>query len=427
MLVLALLAPALLLSWPPLAQAEVLDYVSLRERHPDAVCLDGSHAGYYWKPAEPGSAGTNTWLVYLESGEWCWDAASCASHCAERPDLCTSRLRNDKLELQGIFSNSSDQRDESLRFANKLFLSYCSCDAHMGNAAAFGLEFRGARVLRAVLADLVKLHGLGQGGAKTDRDMLLFGGGSAGARGAMVHLDFVPDMLGSSVADRVEVLGFLDSPYWLDLRPLPPVLDRLSDSLANQTEQVHKLNASHLDDNCVAAYPNEQWKCMMGEYRMPFVKTPYLMVAALHDGYQLWMDANLTDLQQASEAQLRWGEEFAIKTKRRLAQLATKGHAVFGFACNNHAETLFDLGFFSHSTETGETISDALHRFLSTAGGNAADTTLAWIDQCLSVDCGSGCHAGDCVGEHADDWGCSDLSIERAAAVPALRGRGPSR
>ena len=55
----------------------------------------------------------------------------------------------------------------------------------MGDTEAFGYQFRGQSILSAVLNDLQSAKGLASG------SRLLFGGCSAGARGAMVHLDSV--------------------------------------------------------------------------------------------------------------------------------------------------------------------------------------------------------------------------------------------
>ena len=83
---------------------------------------------------------------------------------------------------------------------------------HMGNAGASeatsGWHFRGAAVVEATFRELVKTHGLGGGrqaasaSASTStstgsKDLVVYGGGSAGGRGAMVHLDYVQAMIGA--------------------------------------------------------------------------------------------------------------------------------------------------------------------------------------------------------------------------------------
>lgn len=65
----------------------------------------------------------------------------------------------------------------------------------MGDAEAFGRLFYGKAVVSAVLHELVTTHGLGTQGVAAPPTRLLFGGMSAGARGALVHLDYVRGML----------------------------------------------------------------------------------------------------------------------------------------------------------------------------------------------------------------------------------------
>lgn len=49
----------------------------------------------------------------------------------------------------------------------------------------------------------------------------MFAGGSAGSRGAMIHMDYVPQMLAEAGAnpDGIAVVGFMDSPLWIDIPP----------------------------------------------------------------------------------------------------------------------------------------------------------------------------------------------------------------
>jgi hypothetical protein len=82
----------------------------------------------------------------------------------------------------------------------------------MGDADAsdytFGYHFRGRSVIDATLSELVRSQGLGRrerGGESSGEgtgensaatpDVLLFGGGSAGARGALLHLEYIQQML----------------------------------------------------------------------------------------------------------------------------------------------------------------------------------------------------------------------------------------
>ena len=267
---------------------------------PGAVCTDGSAAAYYWKPAPvvaaPAAlrlnattsrpAAANVWIIYLQGGGWCYDDASCKARCGDptafpttgKP-LCGSSSYASSKALGGIFY----PEDATLRDANKVFVPYCTSDGHMGDAKTEGgFSFRGARVVQAILRDLVENKGLGgkKGSGGGARDTVIFGGGSAGGRGAMVHLDYVPTMLGPAAAANVDVVGFLDSPFWIDEAPFAGRTDSSFPGFNVTTKGVFaQANVSHLGKQCAKDYPGaEAWKCLFGQYRMPSIETPYVLV-----------------------------------------------------------------------------------------------------------------------------------------------------
>lgn len=127
------------------------------------------------------------------------------------------------------------------------------------------MQFRGQAIVNAVLQDLLQLRGMGPG------SRLLFGGCSAGARGVMAQLDLVAqDMF----ARGIEVRGMLDSGIWIDVQPSDPNVE----SLADETKKVAAfVNPGPLiPGGCSQQYPGDDtWKCLFGQYRMPFLETPY--------------------------------------------------------------------------------------------------------------------------------------------------------
>ena len=116
--------------------------------YPDARCNDGSNAGYYFLPAPSNSS--RDWLVMLDSGGWCWDETSCHARCAADASRCSSLLWSDVHNASGILASTQ------LRLANahKVYVPYCTSDAHMGNAVAYGMQFRGAVVVRTLTLTL---------------------------------------------------------------------------------------------------------------------------------------------------------------------------------------------------------------------------------------------------------------------------------
>jgi len=196
-------------SWSCSSTGTEMSLVKLSESN--AVCNDGTQAGFYFKKGSD----SKLWLIYLAGGDWCYDADSCAAR-ALLPAVgngglngtfhTSSSVWSDTCLKQGIFSEDDSA---ALKTANKIYIPYCTSDAHMGDRAASdatnGWNFRGQSVVKAVLSHAVSMLKMGS----EDGSRLVFGGGSAGGRGAMVHLDFVE----SQVPSGLEAL---------DIRPSKP-------------------------------------------------------------------------------------------------------------------------------------------------------------------------------------------------------------
>jgi len=121
-----------------------------------------------------------------------------------------------QVALGGIFETS---KKNPWAAANVAYVPYCSSDAWVGDAGAsestFGWHFRGQRILAAVLASLVQTQGLGSHtglGVAAEAQRLLLAGCSAGARGAMMNLDYVSGILADVgvTSEQVAVQGLLD-------------------------------------------------------------------------------------------------------------------------------------------------------------------------------------------------------------------------
>ena len=234
--------------------------------------------------------------------------------------------------MGGIFD--SDPRRNPWAGANLFYLSYCSSDAWVGNASpasnAFGWYFRGQAIIAAALAQMASDHGFGS----SPGHRLLFGGCSAGARGAMFNLDYVQSM----VPAGVEVQGLLDSPMWVDMPPLHAGIMPLQ----NETQGVFALvNATgRLGDACVKAYPGaEGWKCLYGEYRAPFLTTPFALSASQFDKYQLPYDEGTSPPYGPGSEQLAFADSFQGTVRGIMAKLPTAaqgGSIVFSSACFKH-------------------------------------------------------------------------------------------
>jgi hypothetical protein len=242
--------------------------------YPEAVCNDGTPAGYYYSPASDSNPDV---ILYLEGGMWCWSAQSCTARYAATTFEMSSKKWPTTLNMGGLFSLT---KGNPFAKAAKAYLSYCSSDAWVGDAQPSpdngGFAFKGQAIIEAVVTDLVSRFNL------TAANRVLFGGCSAGARGALFNLDYVGAMLPPGTGLK----GLLDSALWLDL--VPP--DAAEVSLQAQTQGVFAMvnPAARIPAACAAAYPgSEGWKCLYGQYRLPFVTTPYFIVRCLPPGVRV--------------------------------------------------------------------------------------------------------------------------------------------
>lgn len=131
--------------------------------------------------------------------------------------MSTKKDEDDYHLLGGIFSPKKEE--SPLWDANKAFLMYCSSDFHVGQVGGqnktqdkWSWKFRGNNIVNAFLKHLTDKQGLGDKSNVTKT--VVFGGGSAGAVGAMFQLDHVAEQLKPY---NVKTIGFLDSPVQLDI------------------------------------------------------------------------------------------------------------------------------------------------------------------------------------------------------------------
>ena len=193
-------------------------------------------------------------------------------------DQASSRYWQTTTEASGIFSRLSNN---SFASANMVYARYwcvrgrgkhacagagvsrlltcahapprrSSSDAWMGNTFMWEEQFRGAPTIYALFHDLMNTMGL-TSGAK-----VLFGGCSAGARGAMVHLDNIVTWMDGY---GIEVRGLLDSGLWVDVEPVSDT--GMGGTLLNQAADVYGFAnvSSVIPDDCADAYPGEEYKC----------------------------------------------------------------------------------------------------------------------------------------------------------------------
>eukprot|EP00928_Gymnodinium_smaydae_P048347 TRINITY_DN32309_c0_g1_i1.p1 TRINITY_DN32309_c0_g1~~TRINITY_DN32309_c0_g1_i1.p1 ORF type:complete len:446 (+),score=72.95 TRINITY_DN32309_c0_g1_i1:36-1340(+) len=365
-----------------------LSRISLEDVDPLAVCTDGTPAGYYYSASETEST---DWIIHLQGGGWCFDEQGCNHRCpaGSTSSQCSSKLWEDHLPVLGLMKPG-----RAFENANLVVVRYCTSDAHMGDSEAFGMQFRGHRVLQATLDDLVARQGLG-----AERGhRIVISGNSAGARGAMIHLGYIKKMVGGEVSKRVSVLGILDSPLWLDEAVLNP---NVFSWRAQSQLFVENMKPKHFGGDCLRDNPDESWKCILAEYRLPYVRVPYIVIAAQYDSFQL--DMSQIYPSTMDPIKIQFASYFAHRTVDLLKSLRenwpeqeTVQNAVLSWACYDHgimtSSKRIDTMF---CTDEHVMYDDAVRQFINQKGGEEATSSdFAWIDSCDGFACGPGC-AGD--------------------------------
>jgi O-palmitoleoyl-L-serine hydrolase len=311
--------------------------------HPEARCNDGSPAGFYYTPGS--GAGASTWIVHQQGGGWCYDEET----CSQRSKMLTSShlWPAQRPQPVGLFNATLPE----LAAAHKVYVAYCTSDAYIGNASdtTFGFQFRGRAVVQALFATLQQresgnqcfpsssntppanrhshrnqmdrqkrgvregLYGFGLGSRANTT--ILYSGCSAGARGALFNADFIRDTVVAGKPNITQYGVLLDSALWVDLAPAQPAT---TVSFTQQTARLFRLAnvKTTTSPACLAHYlEDEAWKCIFGQYALPFVRSPFLLHAYLYDEFQLSGDLGIAFSAWPHTAdQLQYSEGFRNRT-----------------------------------------------------------------------------------------------------------------
>jgi len=306
---------------------------------------------------------------------------------------------------------------------------YCSSDGWAGNIAAedatkllttknvagsYGWAFKGQRIIESTFAVLQAHFGLGS----LPSSRLLYSGCSAGARGAMFNIDFIRPFIPADM----ELRGFLDSPMWVDELP------RLATTvpLENQTQAVyHLVNATAvLDPACLQAYTrvispgvydsSEGWKCLYGQYRIPFLRTPFLISASQFDLFQL--PYNEAAQPPYTGAELTYADGFQQAVRAVMSTLPTAqqpGSAAYSSACFKHCTS--DLNTF-WTVKIGDLNLKDYLSYWYFGGDTPAAVLSSTVDSHLPT------WLPPNVMEDCTGFGCGQCHNETAAAAAAAGG-----
>lgn len=339
----------------------------LTDIDPDAVCNDGSSGVYYFAQGS-----SQDYIVFLEGGFWCFDESSCKTRFESAPFAMSSGNSPTQIAEGGILG--TDPKNPWLN-ANKIMVKTCSSDAFLGDAPAsadtWGYAFRGSRIVAAVATALLERHGLGKQG-----DRLLLAGCSSGGQGVMANLDAVAALMPAAV----DFKGFVDAAAWADVQPPDANLVSLQD----MTQDIAAFAQPPIPEECAKAYSGQEWKCLWGQYRMPFIKTPFYLNEAQFDSFEIMYD--LEDAFPTTLAEKQWASTLQKKTLNIFKSLNPNIATIFSPTCLVHCLSTSNPNYLEFEVN-GQTMAQAMGEWYN---GNAHDV----ISSCQGYGCTQQCSGG---------------------------------
>eukprot|EP00966_Prymnesium_polylepis_P220968 5111200-Prymnesium_polylepis.1 len=257
------------------------------ELYPEALCLDGSRPGYYYRRGSGADAGNIR--LHVQGGNWCMDADDCLGR--SRTFLGSSALWPAVVNSSnsswaagwdmGIFGlMSADQGP--LRDWSAVWFMYCDGSSFTSHTTqpllvnGTHVHMRGRSTLRAILDDLTATRGLAA--AQT----VLLAGTSSGGMACYYHAEHIRERLPATV----RLLAAPDAGFFPDA-PLPPGQRAFREAIKGLVT-LFNISASSsggaypgTNAHCVAAHAaaNETWRCLFAEYALPHIKNvPFFIV-----------------------------------------------------------------------------------------------------------------------------------------------------
>jgi len=199
---------------------------------------------------------------------------------------------------------------------------------------------------------------------------------------------------------NINLLAYMDSPLWLDVDPIQTAVHFKGFAYQEKMKYERYNVSSVLSQECLSKYSGaEGWKCLLGMYRIPFIKTPYFMVMSQYDSYQLTLNLNKSPPYSNSEY-YDYANQFAklmrdkIEEYSKLVSSSGARNAYYSWSCYNHACSLSNC-FSDGDKILGMTIKEAYSQFVLQSFNQVSHddnaTSLFWMHSCGQMNCGEGC------------------------------------
>lgn len=264
--------------------------------YPNALCLDGTPAGYWFLQGY--GEGADKYILHHHAGGWCIDTEDCygrslsdigSSSTWMSGDCDAGSVQQPCLDaVEGIFSGDADVNPITYNW-NKVYFGYCdgaSFSGHLEETVPVpdhntSLHYKGRFILDAVHDTVLLKEGM------NNASEIIISGTSAGGLTTMLHADYLHAKYDAASirSSPPRVSAVPDAGFFMDL----PSIDGTYLYTPNYRNVFEMQGAKDsVNAECVAHYSlvGEEWKCFMAQYNLPFIKTELFIVNSLIDSWQ---------------------------------------------------------------------------------------------------------------------------------------------
>ncbi|KAK6130720.1 hypothetical protein DH2020_035537 [Rehmannia glutinosa] len=315
----------------------------------NAVCLDGSPAGYYYDPGF--GDGVSNWVIYMQGGGWCGSNGSCRYRLTQ--ETGSSNYKNQTMYFGQIRSENQTENPDFYNW-NKIFLAYCDSSSLMGDADHPNITSRGAVIFDAIMQELLE-----KGMANATNAIL--SGGSAGGLAAILHCDGFRSLLPNS--SRVKCV--IDSGFFIHAPQLHGAEKR--------AEYFANVSAYHGFTNNLAPSCRSRMNanlCIFPEYILKDIQTPLFLVESAFDEYQLGYhyvsdDPNFLNctknLTLCTPSHFQSMKDYGVALREKLEELrGSTSIGMFVHPCYRHGHFYEKLGWNASYKLKNKTIAQAV-------------------------------------------------------------------
>ncbi|KAL7122501.1 hypothetical protein ACP275_01G049200 [Erythranthe tilingii] len=326
-----------------------------------AVCLDGTPPAYYHSVGF--GDGADNWLVYLEGGAWCNSTETCLER-VQIKWLASTSTRPAIRYVSGIFTVNQTFNQAFYNW-NKVIVVYCDGASFTGDVEEVdpttNLHYRGARIFRAVIDDLLAK------GMKNAKNAVLTGS-SAGGLATILNCDRFRSLV--SHATRVKCIS--DSGFFIHSKNMPGAYER--EAYFTQVAELHGM-AKALPQSCASKM--NPGLCLFPEYVIKDMQTPLFILDSLFDLYQIkemlapfvggykeqWDDCT-TNLTLCTSSQLQIMKDHRTAVLETLQEVESPSLGIFVHTCFLHTHVLDKDGwrcsFVARNVLANKTIEEAI-------------------------------------------------------------------